>query len=58
MSVDMANQFGRGYPWLNCGQLKMVASNLSQVDGRTTLIEAADQLLSIRPIEHLALAEC
>ena len=57
MSVTMANQYGRGHPWLDCRQLKMVASNLAKVQGRETLVEAADQLLSIRPIEHFALAE-
>lgn len=57
MSVTMANQYGRGHPWLDCGQLKMVASNLSRVDGRATLVEAADQLLLSRPIERFALAE-
>jgi len=57
LSVTMANQYGRGHPWLDCGQLKMVAGNLAQTDGRASLLEAANQLLSVRPIEHFALAE-
>jgi len=57
MSVTMANQYGQGHPWLKCDQLKMVASNLSRVEGRATLVEAAEQLLSSRPVDHLALAE-
>jgi len=57
LSVTMANAYGQGHPWLDCGQLKMVASNLAQVDGRATLVEAANQLLSVRPIEQLALAD-
>jgi hypothetical protein len=56
MRVSMANQYGVGHPWLDCGQLKMVASNLSRVEGRATLVEAADQLLQLRPVEHFALA--
>ena len=46
LSTTMANQYGQGHPWLNCGELKSVARNLSQVRGRATLEEAADQLLS------------
>lgn len=56
LSVTMANQYGKGHPWLDCGQLKTVARNLAQVDGRATLVEAAGQLLSPGPVEHFALA--
>lgn len=48
ISTSMANQYGRGHPWLGCGELRMVARNLSQVRGTATLEEAADQLLSPR----------
>ncbi|MDG2002155.1 MAG: S-adenosyl-L-homocysteine hydrolase [Novosphingobium sp.] len=57
MTVSMANRYGRGHPWLDCGQLKMVTGNLSRIDSRETLIEAADQLSSNRAIERFALAE-
>jgi len=56
MRVSIANQYGTGHPWLDCGQLKMVASNLSRVEGRTTLVEAADQLLQRQPVAQLAIA--
>ena len=46
LSTTMANQYGQGHPWLTCGELKTVARSLSQVRGRATLEEAADQLLS------------
>jgi hypothetical protein len=46
LSTTMANGYGRGHPWLSCGDLKMVAHNLASVRGRATLEEAADQLLS------------
>jgi len=54
MNSTMANQYERGHPWLDCRQLKMVARNLAQVDGRATLVEAANQLVSSRPAERLA----
>lgn len=46
MSVVMANEYGGGHPWLNCSELRQVARSLSGVEGRATLVEAADQLLS------------
>ena len=33
LSVQMANQYGQGHPWLNCGQLKQVASTLADMRG-------------------------
>ncbi len=56
MRVTMANQYGTGHPWLDCRQLKMVASDLSRVEGRATLVEAADQLLQRQPVAQLAIA--
>jgi hypothetical protein len=56
LSTSMANSYGQGHPWLNCGQLKQVAKNLANVDGRPTLEEAADQLLSRRGSPQMALA--
>jgi hypothetical protein len=46
LSTTMANGYGQGHPWLSCADLKMVAHNLAGVQGRATLEEAADQLLS------------
>ena len=45
LSVQMANQYGQGHPWLNCGQLKQVASTLADMRGLSPLVEAADDLL-------------
>jgi hypothetical protein len=57
MSTSMANSYGQGHPWLNCGQLKQVAKNLAKVDGRATLEEAADQLLVRSGSTQLAYAK-
>jgi hypothetical protein len=46
LSTTMANAYGQGHPWLSCRDLKQVASDLAQVRGEETLVEAADQLLS------------
>lgn len=46
LSVTMANRYGLGHPWLNCGQLKQVAQNLANARGPGPLVEAADQLLA------------
>ena len=45
LSVQMANQYGQGHPWLNCGQLKQVASTLADMRGLSPLVEAANDLL-------------
>lgn len=45
MSVTMANAYGQGHPWLDCGQLKQVAQNLAAAKGAAPLLEAADQLI-------------
>lgn len=57
LRVTIANRYGVGHPWLDCRQLKMVARNLAQVEGRATLVEAADQLLASRASGQFALAE-
>ena len=54
ISTVMANAYGQGHPWLNCRELKMVASDLARVHGTETLIEAADQLLGERGGAELA----
>jgi len=56
MSVVMANEYGNGHPWLNCGELRQVTRSLAMVQGRDTLEEAADQLLQRQPTALLALA--
>ena len=45
LSVQMANQYGQGHPWLDCGQLKQVASTLADMRGLQPLVEAANDLL-------------
>ena len=45
LSVQMANAYGQGHPWLSCGQLKQVAGTLATVRGTRPLVEAADELL-------------
>jgi hypothetical protein len=44
-SVQMANQYGQGHPWLDCRQLKEVTSTLADKRGPAPLVEAADDLL-------------
>lgn len=48
MSVQMANQYGQGHPWLNCRQLKHVAGSLATMRGEMALVEAAEDLLADR----------
>jgi hypothetical protein len=45
LSVQMANAYGQGHPWLNCRQLKQVAGTLATMRGVQPLVEAADELL-------------
>lgn len=45
LSVQMANAYGQGHPWLSCGQLKQVAGTLATMRGTKPLVEAADELL-------------
>lgn len=56
-STGMANSYGGGHPWLDCGQLKQVTRNLAQVQGKATLAEAADQLLARKGSPRLALGK-
>jgi hypothetical protein len=56
VSVTMANRYGQGHPWLNCGQLKMVARNLAAAKGQAPLIAAADQLLADKDTAQIASA--
>jgi hypothetical protein len=56
MSVQMANEYGQGHPWLTCGQLKQVTRSLVEARGTAPLVEAADQLLVSNGNRHIALA--
>jgi hypothetical protein len=56
LSVQMANQYGQGHPWLNCGQLKQVTRSLAAARGSAPLLEAADQLLAENGNSQIALA--
>lgn len=49
LSVQMANHYGQGHPWLNCGQLKQVTRTLADMRGSAPLVEAADELLGTSP---------
>lgn len=50
INVRMANEYGQGHPWMACAQLKSAASQLAQVNDRTTLIRAADEMLGRPPV--------
>ncbi len=56
LSVTMANAYGQGHPWLDCAQLRQVASNLAEARGREPLLAAADQLLAPTGVPQMALA--
>lgn len=56
LSVQMANQYGQGHPWLSCGQLKKVTRNLADARGPAPLVAAADQLLTDTANAQFALA--
>ena len=49
ISVGMANQYGQGHPWLECGQLKEITHDLSQSRDSSELHLAADELLGSGP---------
>ena len=56
MSTGMANEYGTGHPWLDCGQLKREAQALASTSDMATLDMAARELLSRQPSTRLALA--
>lgn len=45
LSTTIANRFGLGHPWLECGQLRAVTRDLADSSGRQVLLSAAQQLL-------------
>ncbi len=56
ISTVMANDYGQGHPWLSCHELKTVTSDLAEVRGRESLVEAAEQLLGADRAPELAYA--
>lgn len=49
ISVQMANEYGQGHPWLECGALKDIASDLAASKNPADLTLAADELLASGP---------
>ncbi len=45
VSVQMANTYGNGHPWMDCAQLKQTAIQLSAVRDHKELSKAASMLL-------------
>ncbi len=45
LSVQMANAYGNGHPWLGCRDLKQLTRSLAQQDGREVLLRAAGEVL-------------
>jgi hypothetical protein len=45
LSVQMANRYGNGHPWLGCHELKGLAQSLAAQDGRAVLVQAASEIL-------------
>ena len=55
MSVQMANEYGQGHPWLNCAQLKQVTRGLATSVGSTALAHASKTLLQAHGSVELAM---
>ncbi|QKG71390.1 S-adenosyl-L-homocysteine hydrolase [Erythrobacter mangrovi] len=49
ISVGIANEYGQGHPWLGCGELKQIATELSQSKNSADLTLAANELLASGP---------
>ncbi len=45
LSVQMANRYGNGHPWLGCHALKGLTQALAAQDGREVLVQAASESL-------------
>jgi hypothetical protein len=56
MSVQMANEYGQGHPWLSCGDLKQVTRGLATSVGSASLTAASRTLLKPTGSARLALA--
>lgn len=49
VSVQMANEYGQGHPWLECGALKDITGDLAKTKNPADLQIAADELLASAP---------
>lgn len=49
ISVGMANDYGNGHPWLGCGELKRITTDLAGSRNPADLGLAADELLAAGP---------
>ncbi|MEO1968253.1 MAG: S-adenosyl-L-homocysteine hydrolase [Sphingomonadaceae bacterium] len=56
ISVGMANEYGQGHPWLNCGQLKQATQALARDKDSSHLASAANELLARSPRGQWAMA--
>lgn len=56
ISVSMANRYGGGHPWMDCGELKGVTADLGRSVGRQHLVLTAGYLLAPHKNETFALA--
>lgn len=56
VSVEMANQYGLGHPWLGCKELKQITRDLASRRPGEGLNEAASEYLATRPIDRTKLA--
>lgn len=50
MSVGMANQYGKGHPWLECSELKEITTKLAASRDPSHLKLAASELLAAAPM--------
>lgn len=48
LNEGIAESYDRGHPWLDCHQLAMATRSMTEIVGRSTLEEAADQLIGYR----------
>ena len=44
ISVQIANQYGNGHPWLGCHELKGLTQSLAQEDGGDVPLQAANEI--------------
>ena len=49
ISVSMANEYGRGHPWLGCSDLKKITQDLAASKSPVQLASAASELLASGP---------
>lgn len=49
VSTSMANNYGRGHPWMDCAELKQVTAGLADQAKSNELNRAASELLAERP---------